>query len=269
MSDTILFSHRDAIATITLHRPAALNALDLDTAEALRARLTAVGQDPTVRAVILTGSGAAFCAGGDLRFALAAHPDAPGRSFRALTAVLHPCVETIRDMEKPVIAAINGPAAGAGFCLALACDLRVMADTAYLKQSNTSHGLTLPAGGTFTLPRLVGLARALEIVMLDEPIPAARALALGLATRVVPPAGLRAAADALADRVARLPVGALGRVKRLMDEAFYSTLQEQLQSERREIALSADSAEGREGIAAFVAKRRPVYAPPARATRAG
>jgi 2-(1,2-epoxy-1,2-dihydrophenyl)acetyl-CoA isomerase len=215
--------------------------------------------DPGVRAVVLTGSGRAFCAGGDLRFALAANPDRPGDSFLVLTSILHDCIVEIRSMPKPVIAAVNGPAAGAGLFLALACDLRIMAESAYLKQSNTSWGLSVPAGGTFTLPRLVGLARALEIVMLDDRIPADRAQRIGLANEVVPYARLLSVAKGLAARVASRPVGAVGRVKRLMNESFYSTLEEQLQSERLEIAASANASEGREGLAAFVERRRPDF----------
>jgi 2-(1,2-epoxy-1,2-dihydrophenyl)acetyl-CoA isomerase len=195
----------------------------------------------------------------DLRFALAANPETPGDSFLALTAILHSCITEIRQMAKPVIAAINGPAAGAGFFLALACDLRIIADSAYLKQSNTSHGLSLPAGGSFTLPRLVGMARALEIVMLDENMPAERALKLGLVNKVAPEAALLEEASKLAERVARMPVGILGRVKRLMNDSFWATLDEQLESERNEIAMSANSMEGREGISAFVEKRQPDF----------
>jgi len=113
--DPILFSRREAVATITLNRPEKFNAIDLLMCEELRARLTEAAQDPCVRAVILTGNGKAFCAGGDLRFALAANPETPGNSFLALTAILHSCIAEIRKMAKPVIAAINGPAAGAGF----------------------------------------------------------------------------------------------------------------------------------------------------------
>jgi 2-(1,2-epoxy-1,2-dihydrophenyl)acetyl-CoA isomerase len=227
--------------------------------QALQARLAEAEQNPEVRAVILTGNGRGFCAGGDLRFALAANPDAPGKSFLALTGILNQCILTIRHMSKPVIAAINGPAAGAGFFLALACDLRVMAASAYLKQANTSHGLTIPAGGTATLPRLVGLARALEIAMLDERISAARALELGLVNKVSFDTTLAEQTQELAGRVARMPVGALGRVKRLMNEAFSASLAEQLERESVEIAASANSGEGREGIAAFLEKRRPDF----------
>lgn len=162
-------------------------------------------------------------------------------------------------MPKPVIAAINGPAAGAGLFLALACDLRVMADGTYLKQANTSHGLSIPGGGTFTLPRLVGLAQALEIAMLDEPIPAARALQLGLVNKVVPTAQLLAKAQQLADRIAYMPVEVLGRVKQLLNESFQVSLIEQLERERWQIAASANSMEGREGMSAFLEKRQPDF----------
>jgi 2-(1,2-epoxy-1,2-dihydrophenyl)acetyl-CoA isomerase len=162
-------------------------------------------------------------------------------------------------MPKPVIAAINGPAAGAGFFLALACDLRIMGNSAYLKQANTSHGLSIPAGGTFTLPRLVGLARALEIAMLDEPIPAAWALELGLINKVVPEARLLDEAQRLADRIAHMPVETLGRVKQLMNMSFYTSLEQQLENERQAIGASANSVEGREGIAAFLEKRQPDF----------
>jgi enoyl-CoA hydratase/carnithine racemase len=258
-NDSVLFSRADSVMTITLNRPAVLNALDPKTCEELSVRLEKARQDPKVRAVVLTGSGRAFCAGGDLRFALAANPETPGDSFLALTGILHSCIAQIGSMPKPVIAAINGPAAGAGFFLALACDLRVMADSAYLKQSNTSYGLSIPAGGTFTLPRLVGLARALEIVMLDERITAARALEIGLVNRVAAPAELLGDTRDLALRVAAMPVRTLAGVKRLMHEGHHSTLEEQLHRERHEIAASANAAEGREGISAFCEKRSPDF----------
>jgi 2-(1,2-epoxy-1,2-dihydrophenyl)acetyl-CoA isomerase len=255
----ILFSCHNSVATIILNRVEVLNALDLKLAEALKMWLVKAGQDPEVRAIILTGNGRAFCAGGDLRFAMTVSPETPGDAFLALTRILHTCIQEIRTVPKPVIAAINGPAAGAGLFLALACDLRVMADSAYLKQSNTSYGLSIPAGGTFTLPRLVGVARALEIIMFDEPIPAGRALELGLVNKVVPQTALLNEVRELAHRVAQMPIVTLGRVKRLMNQTFYTSLEDQLESERQEIAASANSVEGREGISAFLEKRQPNY----------
>ncbi|MEO0769390.1 MAG: enoyl-CoA hydratase-related protein [Cyanobacteria bacterium J06649_4] len=247
------------ILTITLNRPKVLNSIDLEMAEQFLKSLLAAAKNPAVRAIVLTGAGRAFCAGGDLKFAHQVNPETPGDSFLALTSTLHVCVEEIREMSKPVIAAINGPAAGAGLFLALACDLRVMSQSAYLKQSNTSYGLSMPAGGTFMLPRLVGMGRALEIAMLDEPIQARESLELGLVTRVVPDNRLLIETELLAMRVAQMPIETLGRVKRLSNDSFDSTLSEQLAAERQAIAISANSPEGREGVMAFLQKRQPSY----------
>lgn len=249
----------DGILTIRLNRPHVLNAIDLDLVEQLSEQLHQVAINPAIRAVIITGEGRAFCSGGDLKFAYQANPERPGDSFLALTAILHDCIETIRSMDKPVIAAINGPAAGAGLFLSLACDFRVMARSAYLQQSNTTYGLSLPAGGTFSLPRLVGLGQALEIILLDEPIAAHKAHRIGLVQRVVPRARLVAEAQTLAKRMAAMPINTLGQTKRLLNESFYSTLTEQLAAERQNIAQAANSSEGREGIAAFMQKRQPQY----------
>ncbi|MGB6016705.1 MAG: enoyl-CoA hydratase-related protein [Nodosilinea sp.] len=247
------------ILTLTLNRPQVLNAIDLELAESLAQQIIAAAQNPAVRVIVLTGAGLAFCAGSDLKFAYQANPEAPGRSFLLLTSMLHRCIEDIHTMAKPVIAAINGPAAGAGLFLALACDLRIMAHSAYLKHSNTSYGLSIPAGGTFTLPRLVGLGRALEIAMLDEPISALEAHELGLVNSLVPASDLPTATQQLASRLAQRPVAALGQVKRLMNESFYGSLSEQLAAERQEIAIAANSLEGRESITAFSHKRQPQY----------
>ena len=247
------------ILTIKLNRPRVLNAIDLAMAEQLSEQLAQAAKNSDIRAIIITGAGRAFCSGGDLKFAHQANPDCPGKSFLALTAILHDCIAKIRTMDKPVIAAINGPTAGAGLFLALACDFRIMARTTYLKQSNTSYGLSLPAGGTFNLPRLVGMGRALEIVLLDEPIPARKAYQLGLVQRIVPISRLEKETSALAEQMAQMPIYTVGRVKRLMNASFYNTLTEQLAAERQTIAQTADSAEGREGVAAFLQKRQPQY----------
>lgn len=257
--EVILRHQSHGILTLTLNRPQVLNAIDLEMAQTFRQYLIEAATDPTVRAIIVTGAGQAFCSGGDLKFAHQANPDALGDSFLALTAVLHDCIEEIREMSKPVIAAINGLAAGAGLFLALACDLRVMARSTYLKQSNTSHGLSLPAGGTFMLPRLVGMGRALEIIMLDERLSSSRAKKMGLVHRVVADNRLPNEVQQMAIKVAKMPIGTLGQVKRLMNESFYSTLSEQLAAERQAITMTANSPEGREGISAFLAKRQPMY----------
>ena len=257
--DSLQVSQQNGILTMVLNRPEVLNAIDIDMAEALLQHLEAAAVDPGIRAIIITGAGRAFCAGGDLKFAVQANPDQPGDSFLILTTILHDSIETIRTMAKPVVAAINGPAAGAGLFLALACDMRMMAHTAYLKQSNTSYGLSLPAGGTFSLPRLVGLGRALEMVMLDRSIPAEEAQRVGLVTTVVKAGKLYAEAQTLAQQAAQMPISTLGRVKRLMNESFDRSLAEQLAAEQQAIVRSANSAEGREGLTAFLQKRKPAY----------
>lgn len=252
-------AYSKSILTITLNRPAVLNAIDLEMAESLKQTLLEAARNYDVRAIMLIGSGRAFCSGGDLKFAHQANSTMPGDSFWALTSILRVCIEEIREMPKPVIAAINGPAAGAGLFLALACDLRVMAQSAYLKQSNTSYGLSIPAGGTFTLPRLIGMGRALEIALLDEPIPSASALSMGMVSQVVSDEELLPATQQLAARVAKMPVETLGRVKRLMNDSFDSTLSEQMAAEQHAISNAANSFEGREGISAFLQKRSPQY----------
>lgn len=248
-----------SIMYITFDRPAVLNAINLEMAELLQQYLIEARENLAIRAIVITGKGRAFCSGGDLKFAVQANPNTPGDSFLALTAVLHQCIEEIRTMPKPVIASINGVAAGAGLFLALACDLRIMAKSAYLKQSNTSYGLCTPAGGTFTLPRLVGIGRAMEIIMLDQPISAKSAHKLGLVNQIVPHYALAANTKALATHVAQMPIKTLGRMKRLINQSFYHTLNEQLTAERQTMATCANSAEGREGLSAFLQKRHPVY----------
>lgn len=257
--ERVLRFDEEGVATLTLNRPESLNALDASLLESLAARLTAVARDPSVRAVVLTGAGRAFCSGGDLKGVLAQSPDRPGDAFYPLAGLFHQSILEIRGMSKPVVAAVNGPAAGGGFSLALACDLRILADSAFLQLAYTSNGLTPDGGGTFTLPRLVGLARALEIALLDERIPAARALELGLANRIAAPGEVLAAARGLALTLAGRATGALGRAKRLLASSFDTSLEARLEEERRGLADGADSAEGLEGLRAFAAKRPPNY----------
>jgi 2-(1,2-epoxy-1,2-dihydrophenyl)acetyl-CoA isomerase len=258
-SDLVLVARQDTVATLTLNRPDRLNALDLPTMDALLRQVAAAARDPLVRALVITGAGRAFSAGGDLRATLAANPKRPGDAFLDLAGLFHQSVIEIRRMPKPVFAAINGAAAGGGFSLALACDFRVMAESAFLQQAYTTSGLCIDGGGTFTLPRLVGLGKALELALLDERVPAREALESGLVHRVVPDAELLQRTADLAAHAASRAVGAFGRVKQLMNASFGSSLEAQLEEERRQLAAAANSDEGHEGLAAFVAKRPPDY----------
>ncbi len=255
----VQIAREGAVATVTLDRPEAFNAFDEALITELWYALRSLTRDETVRAVVLTGAGRAFCAGGNLRAVMAMAPERPGEGFYQVATVFHQCVQEIRTMPKPVIAAINGAAAGGGFSLALACDLRIMADSAFLQQAYTSNGLTMDGGGTFTLPRIVGLARALELCLLDERLSAARSLELGLVTRVVPAAELAATAATVAAELAHKATGAMGRVKQLLNRAFDTALEEQLERERLAITDAANGPEGREGMTAFLARRKPSF----------
>ena len=184
MSGPLKWTLIEGIAKITLNRPKFFNAFDLEMIQQMAETLTGLSRDPDVGGIVITGEGKAFCSGGDLK-SLAELGKPFGDAFHELAAVYHQAILEIRRMAKPVVAAINGLAAGGGFSLALACDFRVMDSSAILRQSYTSNGLSIDGGGTFTLPRLVGMARALEIAALDRPISAEQALSWGLVTEVV------------------------------------------------------------------------------------
>jgi 2-(1,2-epoxy-1,2-dihydrophenyl)acetyl-CoA isomerase len=251
-----LYRIEDEVAIITLNRPEALNAFSAGLIDGLWRHLLEARADDAVGAVVLTGAGRAFSAGGDLR-ALSADPDRPGAAFRRLAGQFHLCIQELRALPKPVVAAVNGAAAGGGFSLALAADLRVMADGAFLQQAYTSAGLAPDGGGSYFLPRLVGLARAAEIFLLDERLDAARCEALGLANRVVPAADVVAEACAMARNLAGRSRFAQARVKELLGATFDAALPAHLERERHAIADAADSPEGREGLRAFVERRKP------------
>lgn len=258
MTETVRTETHDGVATVVIDRPDAYNALDLPTMERLANALVTLGGDASVRAVVITGAGKAFCSGGDLKWATAFPAGAPA-AFHELAARFHVGITEIRRMPKPVVAAINGPAAGGGFSLALACDLRVMAQSAVLKQAYTSSGLCFDGGATYTLPRLVGLSRALEIAALDPAIDAAQALAWGLVSRLAPDGQVLAAAQGLAREIAARSVEAYAACKRLITDSYDTPLETQLERERAALSRSGASPDGREGLAAFVAKRKPVF----------
>ncbi len=258
MTDSIKLTREAEIAWVMLNRPQAYNAFDRDLLEALAAQLSTLAVDPEVRAVVISGAGRAFSAGGDLKYFLGS-PVGPARIIHALAGSFHQAVTEIRRMAKPVIAAIDGVAAGGGFSLALACDFRVMAESATLKQAYTSAGLSLDGGGSFTLPRMVGLARALEIVAFDRAISAEQALAWGLATRIVPDAEVIVEAKNMAHELAKRSLHSFGWAKRLLTDSFDSALEAHLERERRGLATCAAHPDGQEGLQAFVEKRQPVF----------
>jgi 2-(1,2-epoxy-1,2-dihydrophenyl)acetyl-CoA isomerase len=253
---TVTLQRRGAVATIELDRPDAMNAWNRELGAELRTVVERTAADESVRAVVITGNGRAFSAGADLKdpgFDTTAngHPDVQ----RALTERYHPIITGIREMPKPVIAAVNGPAAGIGCSLALACDLVIAAESAYFLLAFVNIGLVPDGGSSLLIPARVGFARAAEMALLGERVPAPKALDWGLINRVVPDVEVRKQADALADRLAQGPTRSYAGSKRQLNAWLYSRMHEQLELEasiQQEMAASGDFAEG---VAAFIEKR--------------
>ena len=258
MSESILTHQHGEILEITLNRPEAYNALNLDVLLMLSDILASAATDDSIKGIMITGKGKAFCAGGDLKWISQQAADASS-TLHKLAPQFHIAITEIRRMAKPIVAAINGIAAGGGFSLALACDFRVMAESAVLRQAYTSSGLSIDGGGTFALPRLVGLARALEIAAFDQPISSAQALAWGLVTKVVPDDKVIEEAMSMLQELVRSALHSFAWSKRLLTESFNNTLETQLELERQGISDCARHPNGQEGIIAFVEKRKPVF----------
>jgi 2-(1,2-epoxy-1,2-dihydrophenyl)acetyl-CoA isomerase len=255
-------AHDGAIATITLDRPAALNTLDFALMEALVEAIAQVAADDALRVLIITGEGKHFMAGGDLR-AFAAQiddpPDERARRFRAVIAHLHAAIETLHRMPQITIAQARGAVAGFGLSLFCACDLAIAADDAYFSSAYRHIGLTPDGGATYALPRLVGVRKAMEILLLAERFDAAEALRLGIVNRVVAPHLLAATVGELAASLAHGPALATRNIKRLVRQSHGRTLSEQLDAEAASFAACAASPDFPEGLAAFFAKRAPSF----------
>jgi len=260
MTESVQLIKDGNITKLLLNRPEVYNSIDLDLVQRLQEHLLYLAMDNTSRAVVISGNGKAFCAGGDLKWMLN-FPRGTSAALHELSARLHQSVLEIRRMRKPVIAAINGIAAGAGFALALACDLRIMARSTFLQQAYTSAGLCLDGGGSFMLPRIVGLARALEIVAFDQRIPAERALAWGLVTQVVDDGLALEEAAKMARQLAQGSLNSFGWSKKLLTDSFNTSFEAHLEREREGIRSCAAHPDGQEGIRAFVEKRKPVFNP--------
>jgi 2-(1,2-epoxy-1,2-dihydrophenyl)acetyl-CoA isomerase len=243
------------VLTITLDRPAQSNALDMSTARQLRDAVRLI--DDGVGCVLLAGAGANFCVGGDVR-AFAAAPE-PGKFLGELASVVHDAILGLAEGPAPVVAAVNGWAAGAGMSLAVSADITLAAESARFRSAYSAIGLSPDCGLTWTLPRLVGRARAADLMLTNRPVDAAEAAATGLAARVVADDLLLAQAEALAAELASGPTAAFGRIRKLLDAGDRSTLADQLDAEAASIAACADHPEGRAGVAAFIADRKPFF----------
>ena len=256
----VLLDLADGVATITLNRPQAMNSLDIATKELLLETVVRVAEDPAARCVVLTGTGRAFCTGQDLKehVQLLQHGGSD-QLFSTVDKHYNPIVTALAGMEKPVIAAVNGVAAGAGASLAFACDLRVLADTAGFNLAFANVALSCDTGASYHLPLLVGRAKAMELLYFPRTVQAAEALELGLATTVVPAESFADEVASLATRLAAGPTVALGAMRRSVSYAAGVTLAEALELESAMMARTGATADHAAAVAAFVAKEKPVF----------
>jgi 2-(1,2-epoxy-1,2-dihydrophenyl)acetyl-CoA isomerase len=257
MDKTVQLEVRDRVATLTLNRPDSYNALTLELARELLSAALRCEADPGIRAVVLTGSGKHFCFGGDLRAMREQGDGAPGY-LKELTTHLHAAISAFTHMRAPVVAAINGTAAGAGVGLACAADLALCGRGSRFSLAYTGVGLAPDGSVSFLLPRIVGRRRAMELLLLNRVLGADEALSWGLVNQVCDDSALSEQAQALATRLAGGPTESFGATKRLMD-ASSPGLEAQMALEGRTIAAMSSHPHGREGIAAFIEKRQASY----------
>ena len=258
----VLLAREGGVATITLNRPQALNALDHDLTVGLRDSVLAAEHDPAVRCLVLRG-GEHFMAGGDLKWfstLVEGRSGAENRvQFESLIHEVHTVILGLRRMPKPVVASVRGAVAGFGMSLMMACDLALAADSAYFTLAYTLIGTSPDGGSTFALPRIVGQKKAMEIALLGERFDAATAERLGLVNRVVPAGSLESETNKLAARLAAGPTAVYGRTKTLLNGSLGTSLESQLQREAEAFAQSASEPDFREGLAAFIGKRKPQW----------
>ncbi|MFK0292161.1 enoyl-CoA hydratase/isomerase family protein [Streptomyces sp. NPDC090442] len=255
----ILHATDNGVVTLTLARPDALNALTPAMRERLIDHLAAASADPDVRVVLLTGTGRGFCSGADLRGAPSTGDRVAGDVARMLRGGAQRLVAAVWDCEKPVLAAVNGTAAGLGAHLAFACDLVLAAESARFVEVFVRRGLVPDGGGAYLLPRLVGPQRAKELMFFGDAVPAAEAARLGLVNRVVPDGELADAARRWAERLAAGPTRALALTKQLVNASLDGDRATALAAEAAAQEINMTTADAQEGVASFVARRRPTF----------
>lgn len=253
--ETVDLAVTERVARITLNRPDALNAWTRQLGEELLAALDEAASDDGVRAVVITGAGRAFSSGADLKGGVGLTPEGKPDVLTPLREVYNPLILRVRNFEKPTLAAVNGPAVGIGWSLALACDLLVASESAYFLLAFANIGLSIDGGASASLMARVGHTRAAEIALLAERIPAAQALEWGLVNRVAADAEFRSEVDELAARLGAGPPGAYRSIKQLLNEAAYADFAETLDREALLQQQRAESADFGEGVVAFLQKR--------------
>jgi 2-(1,2-epoxy-1,2-dihydrophenyl)acetyl-CoA isomerase len=260
VTDPVLYDAAGGVATITLNRPDAMNSLDVATKEALRDAAQAAAGDATVRCVVLTGTGRAFCVGQDLKEHIELlNSGSTDALFSTVEEHYNPTVTALATMPKPVIASVNGVAAGAGASLALACDFRILSDRAGFNFAFAGVALSCDTGVSWTLPRIVGRAKALDLLTFPRTADAAESLELGMATSVVPSDELQAATADLAARLAAGPTVAYGSIKRAVNNSAVTSFEDALTFEGQMMNLTGATEDHHKAVASFVAKEKPVF----------
>ncbi len=255
--DSILLSKVNGVAYLVLNRPTVFNSLDTDMRKRFLAALDDYQADPSVRAVCITGEGKAFCAGQDLTEA--SDPEKPLSFKNVLPNQYNPIVLKIRALEKPVVAAVNGVAAGAGANLALACDIVVASETASFVQAFSKIGLVPDCGGTWVLPRLIGFGKASAIMMLGDKVAAPEAVALGMIYKYFPDEVFKNQVTALMESLAQMPTRGLALTKKALNESVFAGLEQQLAKEAAFQSQAGATEDFGEGISAFIQKRKPNF----------
>lgn len=262
MTDHLLVEKKDGIATLIMNRPESRNALSLEMRKALYDAVVDIESDDAIRCVVIKGAGDHFMAGGDVKAFgdyVKKSPDVRRQDFEARIHTLHPTIFTMRRMKKPIIGCVQGAAAGFGLSLAMACDMVIAADTAFFTLAYINIATTPDGSGTYSLPRMVGLKKAMEIAMLGDRFDASEAHRLGLVNFVVPVADIEAETAKLAARLANGPTVAIGRTKQLLHASLNNSMEEQLAMEAENFAACAATDDWAEGVTAFGEKRKPVY----------
>jgi 2-(1,2-epoxy-1,2-dihydrophenyl)acetyl-CoA isomerase len=256
--ETILFSKTDGIATITLNRPDAANGINPKMAGELAGAALVCDQDSSVRCVILNANGKMFCAGGDLK-SVGGEPENAAAKIKGMADDLHRATSSLARMEKPLVIAVQGMAAGAGFSIAVTGDFVVAAESAKFTMAYTAAGLSPDGSSSYFLPRLIGIRRTTDLMMTNRRLTASEAAEWGLINRVVPDDNVQTAALELATQLANGPTDSFGVVKKLLLCSFDNSLETQMELEGRAIAERAGSVNGQEGVRAFLEKRKPNF----------
>lgn len=254
--NTVLFQKENGVGWISLNRPDKYNSYNRDMALALQGYFDECEQDDEIRCIYLTGEGKGFCAGQDLSEASNPTPEDFGR---IIDECYDPTILRLRNIEKPIIAAVNGVAAGAGANIALACDIVVAAESASFLQAFSKIGLIPDSGGTYFLPRLVGMQRAAALMMTGDKVSARDAVAMGMAYKCFADDAFREESRKMAITLAQMPTRGIGLTKRLLNQTFSNNLQQQLAAEKETQMQAGSSYDFKEGVQAFLEKRKPVF----------